>query len=257
MLSLIKSKRFLVALLMGIFGFAAGLIYDIVPLFLFTADELNYIWQEKSAELIPMFVASASLCCIISFFAYYIGDSLVNSLNIKFEKINKKGLILLLITGILVPIFIGIIDIISSNPETFSFVSVFYAMLDTTASVLYSAVMEEIWFRLCFITLMVFVFNKVFNKKTKEDEINVVDKKYIIASVIFSAFFLFVFQFNSILNQYVFNFVVLLRALLVYLIPNLLFGFIYIKHGLKWSIITHIIFIIIHLGVMPFVVTLI
>ena len=254
MLSLMKSKRFWMSLLMGIFGFGAGLIYNVVPLFEYTLDEMNYIWQEESARLLPMFAVSGAICCIVTFFAYYIGDYLKETMQLKVEKINKKSLIILIVSSIIIPLLIGVIDILTKNPDSFSFVSVYYTLINTSAGILYSAVLEEIWFRACFMCLMIYVFHKVFNKNSKDDKIN---NKYVIMGIVFSALFLFIFQLNTILNLYSFSFAILFRLVFVYLIPNLLYGGIYIKHGLKWSIIGHIIFILIHLGVMPFVVTLI
>lgn len=256
MLSVIKSKRFLMALLMGVFGFGVGLIYDIAPLFELTLEQLDFVWQDKSAELLPLLAVSGSICCIVSFFAYYIGDYLRERLKLTADKMNKKSLIILLLSSVLIPILIGIIDISTNNPEAFSFVSVYYVLINTSAGMLYNGVIEEIWFRLCFMPLMIFVFYKVFSKYDNKKSEGI-DKKYIIAGIVFSALFMFVIQMNTIFTTYVPSFIIFLRLILVYLLPNLVYGGLYIKHGIKWSIIAHIIFMFIHLGVMPFVVTLI
>ena len=71
--------------------------------------------------------------------------------------------------------------------------------------------------------------------------------------VIFTSLLLFAFQLNEVIVLSSFSFIVLIRAILNYLVMNLIYSYFCVNYGLKYSIIIHILFIVFYVGVYPFV----
>jgi hypothetical protein len=252
MLSLIKSKRFLMSLLFGVFGFCGSLVYNIALLFQFTSEALESILKEVSAELIPILISSALFGFIITFISYYVGDILREKLALRNNKIDKKGIIAIFIVGIVLPLCIGVIDLVTYGTYSDGFFDVFYSLVNTSSSIIYNGIIEEIWFRFAFLPFMIFTIYKVFNRNKNNAEI---DKKFYLYGLIFTALFLFVFQFAAIVKIEFFSFILLLRLILVYLLPNLVYSGLYLKYNLKVSILAHCLFVIMYAGLVPYVLS--
>lgn len=251
MLSIIKSKRFLMSLLFAVFSFCVAIMYNFIPLVGFDMEAINYLMKTTGDEIIPLLISSGFFVAVITFLCYNIGDFFKKELNLNAHKMDKKSLFYILGVGLIVPVLIGLIDSVIGLGE--SFVSFSYSLLNVSTSILYYGVIEEIWLRFAFLPLIVYAFYKVFNREKKEENIN---KKYYILGLVFTSLFLFVFEFNKIISMYSLNLLVLIRAILVYLIPNYVYGHLYLKYNIKASVLAHSIFMIMHIGVMPFVLTL-
>ena len=237
MLSVIKSKRFLTGLLLAICSFCIGILYNFAPLLKYDSEALEYLMMTTSNEILPVLISS--------------GDIFKEKLELNTNKMDKKSWIYIGIVGICIPILIGFLDSMLKMGE--DFVSFYYSVIDVSSSILYYGVIEEIWLRFAFLPLMIYTFYKVANRKTANSEI---DKKYYTIGLIFTTLFLFVFEFNGIAALYSLNLALVCRMILVYLIPNYIYGHLYLKYNLKVSILAHSIFIIMHLGVIPYVFTL-
>ena len=187
----------------------------------------------------------------MTFLCYYIGDKFIEKLELNTNKIDKKSWFFILGVGVVVPILIGLSDTLLKLGETF--ISVSYSLLNVSSSVLYFGVLEEVWYRFAFLPLIVYAFYKVFNREKKEEK---VDKKYYTIGLIFTTLFLFVFEFNKIASLHYLSILLVVRMILVYLVPNYIYGHLYLKYNLKAAILAHSIFMVMHLGIVPFVFTL-
>ena len=251
MLSVIKSKRFLTGLLLAICSFCIGILYNFAPLLKYDSEALEYLMMTTSNEILPVLLSSGVIICIATFICYFLGDIFKEKLELNTNKMDKKSWIYIGIVGICIPILIGFLDSMLKMGE--DFVSFYYSVIDVSSSILYYGVIEEIWLRFAFLPLMIYTFYKVANRKTTNSDI---DKKYYTIGLIFTTLFLFVFEFNGIAALYSLNLALVCRMILVYLIPNYIYGHLYLKYNLKVSILAHSIFIIMHLGVIPYVFTL-
>lgn len=252
MLSLIKSKRFLTSLLFAIFAFCASLAYNITPLFQFKTEVLEEVIGNSLGEMLPVLISGSLFVFIITLFCYYIGDFLREKIHLGTNKIDKKGIIVVVCGTVIPAILIGIIDFLTYGMYDDGFFDIFYAVVNTSSSILYSGVVEEIWFRFAFLPIMIFVMYNVFNKETKSDKI---DKKYYLYGLIFSVLFLYVFQFTTIFRMEYFTLVLFLRTLLVYLVPNFLYSVLYLKYNLKVSIVAHSVFLLMYIGIVPYILS--
>ena len=251
MLSIIKSKRFLTSLLLAICSFCIGILYNFAPLMKYDSEALEYLMMTTSNEILPVLISSGVIICIATFICYYLGDVFKEKLELNTNKMDKKSWIYISIVGVIVPILVAFLDSMLKMGE--NFVSFYYSIIDVSSSILYYSIIEEIWLRFAFLPLMIYTFYKVANRKNKNSN---VDKKYYTIGLIFTTLFLFVFEFNSIAALYSLNLALVCRMILVYLIPNYIYGHLYLKYNLKVSILAHSIFIIMHLGLMPYVFTL-
>jgi membrane protease YdiL (CAAX protease family) len=185
---------------------------------------------------------------VISFIFSFIGIKLarrtglsLNILNSLFSKgkvvLNKKVTLLSVVSGIIVALIIAGADrfyyqyqiplIGESKPE--------FSLLGLIAAILYGGVFEEILLRLFFISLLIWVFLKIF-KRNKE---NISSKFYWIAIFISSALFaaghlpateMFFGELTTTL---------IIRCFLLNGIGGLFFGYLYWKKGFEYAILAH------------------
>lgn len=243
------------SLLFGIFGFCISIAYNFVPLLGYDKDAFDYLMVTTSNEIIPLLISSGCFIFIATFLCYNIGDIFSEKLSLNKNKMDKKSWIYIGIVGVIVPILIGLMDTLLYMGE--EFISIYYTLVNVPTSILYYGVVEEIWLRFAFLPFIIYTFYYVANRKNKNKKEGEIDKKYYILGLVFTALFLFVFEFNKIASMYSLNLLLLIRIIFVYLVPNYIYGHLYVKYNIKVSVLAHSIFILMHLGVVPFVMTLV
>lgn len=252
MLSIIKSKKLWVSLLIGVFGFCSAILLAISDLFMFDLSVVEEVFKENGDILTIRLISTGIYSFIFSICSYLIGCKLYTKFVEKTESLiesikrNKKNILLVLGVGIILPLILYILDLFVYTSNVTGFVSIKFNLYNLFSTVLYNGVIEELWFRYGLMSLFIFAIYKVFSKNKEK-----IENKYILCGVIFTSLFLFVFQLNSVIGMYGFSWLVLLRASINYFILNLIYSYFCIKYGLKSSIFIHILFIIFYIGVYP------
>lgn len=256
MLSVIKSKRFLMSLLLSVFSFCVSILYNMSALFELDLENFNAVLQDILNQLVPLIIISGIFVVMITFLSYYFGNILQEKINKENKKVDKIGIIIIIISGIIIPILIGLLDYFLAFPETQNFVSLGFTILNTTVSIFYNGFIEEIWLRYFLLSLMIYTFYYVFSKKSRKKNFEDSKNKWYLIGWIFISLLIFLFQLNTIFTTYFYTNIMFLRAFLLYFLTNLSYGWLYIKYNLKMSILTHVMFIIVHLGIVPYVIYL-
>ena len=251
MLSLMKNKK-IVVILLCLFSFIVGIYKNFSPLLSYTTEEFDVIMENSGPDMIRVILFGSLFASIVSLICYFIGTKINSNLNFSFKKMDKKGIALMLCASLFVPVLILLFDTYFRFPGINVFLSWQIGLIDTTSTILYNAVLEEFWLRYCLLSLLIFAMHYVFNKESNE-----VDKKYYTVGIVFLSAIMFLSQFNILLDAYNFNFPLLLRAILVSLLPNLLYGKIYTEYGLKYSMIAHSVYFVMTIFVLPLMLNLI
>lgn len=251
MLSVIKNKTFWMSLLIGLLGFCSSILLSISDLFRYDWSVVKNVIDTNGSLLMARLISSGVYAFLFSFFSYLIGKKLYKNYQIEQKKItkeSKKELILMGIICVIFPFILYLMDIYLYYPNITEFVSIKFNLYNLLTTALYNGIMEELWFRYGLMSLFIFAFYKVLGKNNEK-----VDKKIVLMGVIFTSLLLFAFQLNEVIVLSSFSFIVLIRAILNYLVMNLIYSYFCVNYGLKYSIIIHILFIVFYVGVYPFV----
>lgn len=177
-------------------------------------------------------VAGYSLIC--SFFGYILAEKTGILKVFSFEKKRLcKVLIVTVVAGILFSLdywtFGKIIPEIGNSYTAGITVEAFIA------SVLYGGILEEIMLRLFFMSLIAFILWKIFDRKNEKASTGIVIAANVVAAIVFAAGHLpsTVLAFGEITP------LILFRCFLLNGGFGLLFGWLYRKHGIQYSMVAH------------------
>lgn len=255
MLTKLKNNKWFQSVLVGLYGFfVSALVYIL--------DYFNYRESGMIEEAVPtsnLIVGSITagiFVFIFLFIAYVIGKSCENKLQLERVKINKQNkyefkffIILLLISCVVVPIITTLFDYFLFMDRLPYFMPVEFNIFSMIQTAIYNPIFEGLIFRYALISLLVFTTQKVYDKKLgKLDYKN----KWAYIPTIFSVCLLFSINLTSIINMYnALTGLLLFRALLTYFIMDVVYAYIYLKYGIKYSIVTHLLYIIVYVGMIP------
>lgn len=248
----LQGRVFIQSILVGLIGVVSAFFYNISDLLLATKEELELLTTEYGSQLSALLISSTISTFILVFLAYFIGYKARKNIKLPKNKIEKKDIILFISLTFIVSIFLYFLDYSVYYNNIKYFVPTVFNPIDLMVSIIHSGVVEEILFRWGLTSFIIWLFYNIFSKRDKETN----NKKpitipIIIGSIVFSSLFIFFFQLESIFYMYGQSFLVVMRSLINYLGLSFLLNFVYVKYGLKWSIILHIIFIIIYTGLCP------
>lgn len=248
MFSKIRGKNFIKIIGLILIGVIGGLSV-VASEYIFPGTTFNDTWkivEEYGAvsEILELSLGAVLSTILFILVAYLIGnkcgkyiDKYRKSINLK----DKKFVIISIICSIVLPIVFyfvkGYVFTISQN--LFSP----YALLK---GVFFDSIIAELFFNYGITTLIVFAVYKVFYSKSKD-----IGLKGLIISVVFSALLVFSIQLNSLINTYTVTGMLLLWSLLQYLFMDVIYAYYYVRYGIKWSTMIHLIFTIILLGICP------
>lgn len=239
-----KSQLFWNSLLVGLIAFIISFLYSITDFFRYDSSVVEKVVQENGMLLVQRLIISGIFCFIFTLIAYIIGYKLKIS---KHEKMNTLDWCIFFASFIIIPLGIAFIDKALMTSSSENFVSVQYTIYNLFSSILYNGVLTEVWFRYGIISFIIFLIAKVFYKGK-------IDKKAYIFGILFGSLFLFSIEFSAFLNIYRYvTGIVILKAILSYLVMDIIYGYFYVKHGLKYSVILHSLYLLFALGVYPFI----
>ena len=245
MLSDVKNKNSLMAVLVGLFGFVISLLYSLTPLIYYSAEEVNKIIDNVGADILRTGVYSSFSAFIFCSISYLIWVKFKDLFSV--SKVDKKGIAMILGVGVLCPILITVLDFLIYFDESPVFNTFVITGLDTLSKVFYNGVLEDIWVRLGFLPLIIYSFFKVFGLKEEE-----ISEKYYKYGLIFVTLLMFVLQLDTVLTSYVFTAGILLRVILLTLIPQFIYNVLFLKYGFKYAVIAHTLFIVMFFLVCPY-----
>ena len=174
---------------------------------------------------------------------YFIGKKTSNVLDgYRNKKLNLVFWILLVVGSFVLPIVYFEFQTRLGNYSLYAF-----NIYRFIKAIIYDGIVEELIFNYCFTSLICFSLVKVFCKKT-----NKLNKKYLIIGCVFSALFLFSFQLNSLATLYNVTIGLLVWAVSQYLIMDCIYVYVYVKYGLRYSILVHILFSFMLVGFCPY-----
>ena len=254
MLSKLNEKLWFKSLLWGLFGVFSSILISVCDFIGLSLESLKQFFLESGTQIITLIAISSIYCFIFTFFGYFLGSKAKKYCGIEECKIDKIGKILFLSIGIIVPIILYLLDVFVYYGKISNFIPITFNPFELIGTVLYSGVVEEIWFRYGIATCMIVVFHKAFVKEKKELK---VDKRYIILGSVFTVLFLFSFQLQSVTDVFDSRLLVALRAFVNYCVMNLVYTYFYLRYSLKWSILLHVLFLTIYTGLCPLVLSLI
>jgi len=253
LLSKLREKLWFKSLLWGLFGILSSIIISTCDFIGLSVESLKQFLSESGVQIITIIAISSIYCFIFTFLGYFLGSKAKKYCGIKENKIDKLGKILFLSIGIIVPIILYLLDVFVYNGKIPNFIPITFNPFELIGTVLYSGIVEEIWFRLGLATCMIVVFHKAFVREKKEEK---VDKRYIILGSVFTVLFLFAFQLQSVTTVFDSRLLVALRAFVNYCIMNLVYTYFYLRYSLKWSVLLHILFLTVYTGVCPLILSL-
>lgn len=193
---------------------------------------LNQLGSKENLIIVAM-LQSMFYSLVLGVLGIYLSNKVGLWKKISFNKISfKYSVILGIISGfllILPDIFLFNkvsfdISKIYNNKPSFNFIM---------SGITYGGVVEEILMRLFLMSLVSLIIYKIFYKNKK---IN--DKVYIISNIVISIIFALGHLPNTAMMMNL-SFVVILRCLLLNGVFGLIFGYVYRRYGIIYSIITH------------------
>lgn len=248
-IKVLKNQILWDSILVGLVGFVISFIYSITDFFRFDSSVVESVIAENGEILLYRLVATGIMCFIFSVIACIIGKKVKIS---KHETMDRKNVYIFFAVFLIVPLILCLLDkyFYASNIE--DFVSVKFNLYNLFSSVLYNGLLEEIWFRYGIVSFITFLVLKIFDKKNKGD------KKYYIIGAVFASLLIFSVEFYAILNIYrTINVFIVLRAVLNYLVMNIIYSYYFMRYDLKSSMFLHSMFLIFFVGVYPLVLALI
>lgn len=253
MLSKLRERLWLKSLLWGLFGIFSSVLISTCDFIGLSGDSIKEFFSESGTRIITIIATSSLWCFVFTCFGYFLGSKSKDYCGIEEKSLDKIGKILFLSFGIVVPIVLYLLDVFVYYGKIPYFIPITFNPFELFGTILYSGVIEEIWFRLGITTCMIVIFHKAFVRVKKEEK---VEKKYIILGSVFTVLFLFSFQLQSVTEVFDSRLLVALRAFMNYCVMNFVYTYFYLKYSLKSSILLHILFLTIYTGVCPLVLSL-
>lgn len=253
MFSKLKNNIWISSLLIGLFGFFSAVLIGVSELFIYNLEELKQIFTNNFANIFTVLMISGLFALIFSFLSYYFGSRISNKVDLKPKEMDNKSRILFVSIVVFVPLIVYLLDLVSSTGNISTFVSLKYNSFNLLSTVLYNGVLEELWFRYGLMFLFIYAIHKVFYSKKSSE----VSKKSIIYGAVFASLFLFAIQLSTVMSIYNFNIIILIKTIFSYLLMNLVYSYYCINYGLKWSIVLHILYIVLYVGAYPIIFSLI
>ena len=248
----LSGRVYIQSILVGIIGVISAFFYNISDLLVATEEELKIITTEYASQLSALLISSSISTFLLVFIAYFIGCKTRKSIKLSNNKMDKKDIIVSFSLTLAISIILYFLDFTVYYNNIKYFVPTVFNPIELLVNILHSGVVEEILFRWGLSTFVIWLFYNIFSKREKDtNNKKPITKPIIIGGVIFSALFIFFFQLESIMTMYGQSWLVIIRSIINYLGLSILLNTIYVKYGLKWSILLHIIFIIIYTGICP------
>lgn len=255
MLTKLKSNKWLQSGLAGLYGFlVAGLMYIL--------DYFNY---RKSGmievgiptlNLITGAITAGIIVFIFLFIAFVVGKSCENKLCIERVNIRREDkkefnffIVLLLISCICMPIITTVFDNFLFKNKLPYFMPVEFNLFSVIETAIYNPFFEGFIFRYALISLLIFATQKVYDKKLGKLNYK---NKWAYFPTILSVCLLFSINLTNIISMYgALTGLLLFRALLAYFIMDVIYAYVYLKYGIKYSIVTHFLYIVVYVGIIP------
>lgn len=255
MLTKLKNSKWLQSLLVGFNGlFIASLMYIL--------DYFNYRQSGMLEEAIPTInlivgaISAGIMVFVFLFIAYIVGKTCENNLKLERLKIDrtdkkefKKFLIILLVSCVGMPIITTLFDYFLFIDKIPYFMPVEFNIYSVIKTAIYNPIFEGMIFRYALISLLIFAVHKVY--KNKIGNLNY-KNKWAYLPTILSVCLLFAINLTNIISMYdALTFLLLFRAIITYFIMDVVYAYMYLKYGIKYSIITHLLYIIVYVGIIP------
>ncbi len=240
-----KKADFKIPLLLSLLCFIAGffvLPYQLETMRTFLPDQYDEVIRSIPFPMSVMLILSSLQIFLLSFILSFIGIKLarrtgLSLFNNGILSLNKRSSFLSVSVGIFVALIITGADkfyyqfqiplIRENNPE--------FSLLGLVTGVLYGGIFEEILLRLFFMSLLIWIFMKVFMR----DKENISSKYYWIAILISSLLFAVghLPATEMIFGELTLTLVI--RSFLLNGIGGLFFGYLYWKLGFEYAILAH------------------
>lgn len=247
----LEGRVFLQALFVGLIGVTGAFLYNVSDLFLATKEELETLTSQYANELSSLLIWSSISTFILVFIAYFLGYKSRQRINIANNNVNKKIGFIAVIVTIVISVLLYILDYKVYYNNVNYFVPIVFNPVELLTNIVHSGTVEEIILRWGLTSFIIWMFYNIFSKRDDSGKKKPITKPIIISAVIFSTLLVFFFQLQEIVNFYSQSWLIFIRSFINYFCIGLLLNSIYVKYGLKWSIILHIIFIIVYTGICP------
>ncbi|XFA98658.1 type II CAAX prenyl endopeptidase Rce1 family protein [Candidatus Izemoplasma sp. B36] len=214
-----------------VIGLIAGFITVAYQVNFLSPENLEML-LEQAGSVTVLYIVTSIQVGIYAGLSSFIGQFLIEKVSFKlFPSWNTLAFIKAIIIGLFSGAFIVLMDVyvfseFLPSAEGEYQINVLYLF----SGLLYGGIVEELMIRLFLLTFTVVILNKV--SKLKSDVITWI--AIIITSVIFAAGHLpaAILTLGS-------DFVIIIRVMILNFIPGILFGYIYTKHGLLYSMSAH------------------
>lgn len=218
-------------------GFIAGLIGVLASIFLLNyyliAAQISFS-SLTSEELNPIMLESLKVF-VLTFFTWVAGKSCAKQMGINTSfKLDKNNLKVSVLVGLLWTIITFLSDKFIFEPhmgQMYLDENIFMKLY----LILNGGAVEEIWFRLGWITVLAFaIYYGVFKQNDEKKKLS------LIISMVFVLISIFLINLMNIRAVYYLDAILILKSLMLYMFQPLLFSVIYIKRGLVYSIVSHV-----------------
>lgn len=253
MFSKLKNNIWFISLFVGLFGFFSAVLLGTSELFIYSFEELKTIFTNNFSNILTVLLISGVFAFIFSSLSYYCGKCINRKLDLKIKEMDNKSRIFFVSIVVFVPLTVYLLDLLGNTGNVSTFVSLKYNSFNLLSTILYNGVLEELWFRYGLMFLFIYTIHKVFYSRKSSE----VSKKSIMYGAIFAALFLFVIQLSTVMSLYNFNILILIKTVFSYLLMNLVYSYYCINYGLKWSVVLHILYIVLYVSVYPIIFSLI
>lgn len=193
---------------------------------------LNQLGSKENLIIVAM-LQSMFYSLVLGVLGIYLSNKVGLWKKISFDKISFKYSVLF---GIISGFLLILPDIFLFNEVSFDISKIYNnkpSFNFIMSGITYGGVVEEILMRLFLMSLVSLIIYKIFYKNKK---IN--DKIYIISNIVISIIFALGHLPNTAMMMDL-SFLVILRCMLLNGIFGLIFGYVYRKYGIIYSIITH------------------
>jgi len=226
-----KQKLFNSGIFFGI-GIVAGFFVIMMQIPNLSEEITNKIIDELG-QIEILYIVGALQIGILSGVLSFLGQLMLPKTGfVLFPKLEKKTVLMAISIGALGAIVIIISDALvfkrameTINPE-YSFSFIYFL-----SSILYGGIIEEMIMRLFLLTGIVFILQLITKKRSNTNVLIAI----LLSSILFGVGHLPAMALLTDLTA-----IIILRTILINLIPAIGFGYLYVKKGLSYSIIAHI-----------------
>lgn len=254
----LKGRVFIQSILVGMLGVISAFFYNISDLLSATPEELELVVNQFGSQLSSLLISSSISTFFMVFIAYLVGYKCRKVINLKTNKMDKRDVVISYLSIVSISVILFALDYLVYNNNINNFSPIIFNPIELSVSLLHTGVVEEILFRYGLTSFLIFLLYNIFSKRDeKTGKKGAITKGIVIAGIIFSCSFLFAFQLTSIIDLYGKAFLVILRSVINYYVIGLLLNYVYVKYGLKWSILLHVSFVLMYTGICPLILYLV